>query len=222
MSQLRELSYDIEDCIEIFTHHLSCDDTSDGFIHRIMSKITAMKARHRLGNQIDKLKGCVVEVNERRKRYELNLPASCSKSVVNDPRLPALYEEADRLVGIGREMDTLVKWLTDDIDMHLPRKVVSIVGFGGSGKTTLANQVFQKIKSQFNCTAFASVSRSPNVNKIHADTLLKFHKSSGQFAAHINRDTSRMQEDLYFRTLDYTQLVNMIREYLQNKRYVIA
>lgn len=90
--------------------------------------------------------------------------------------------------------------------MHLPRKIVSIVGFGGSGKTT----------------AFVSVSRNPNVNKIFADTLLQFHKSIGQFAADINRDILRMQEDLYFRTLDYTQLVNMIREYLQNKRYVIA
>lgn len=56
-----------------------------------------------------------MEVNERSKRYEINLPASCSKSVLNDPRLPALYEEADRPVGIDREMDTLVKWLTDDI-----------------------------------------------------------------------------------------------------------
>ena len=60
MSQLRELSYDIEDCIEIFTHHLSHDNTSYGFIRRIMRKITAMKARHRLGNQIDKLKGWCV------------------------------------------------------------------------------------------------------------------------------------------------------------------
>jgi Holliday junction resolvasome RuvABC ATP-dependent DNA helicase subunit len=97
---------------------------------------------------------------------------------------------------------------------------VSIVGLGGLGKTTLANQIFQKVRSQFDCTAFVSVTRSPNVNKILSDTLLQFLKSS-PITADQNQDIERVKEDLYLKTLEYPQLVNMNRDYLQNKRYLI-
>ncbi|KAJ1268392.1 hypothetical protein BS78_07G131400 [Paspalum vaginatum] len=220
MSQLRELSYDVQDCIEIFMHRLHNVDTCNGFIHKIISKVITLKARYQIGIQINELKERVMEVSDRRKRYKVDPSAVPPKSVATDPRLPALFEESDKLVGIDSQMDKLVKWLSDGISLDTKRKVVSIVGLGGLGKTTLANQVFQKVRSQFDCTAFVSVTRSPNVNKILSDTLLQFLKSSS-ITSDQNQDIARVQEDLYLKTSEYPQLVNMNRDYLQNKRYLV-
>lgn len=56
---------------------------------------------------------------------------SGSANVVSiDPRLPALYVEAANLVGIDGPREDLIKLVTDE---ELSVRVVSIVGFGGSG-----------------------------------------------------------------------------------------
>ena len=220
MGQLRELSYDVEDCIDIFMHHLGRAATCNGFIQKIISKVITLKAHYHISIQINELKERVIEVNDRRKRYKIDPSTLLPKSVAIDPRLPALFEEADRLVGIDGQMDKLVQWLTNSISSHTQRTVVSIVGFGGLGKTTLANQVFQKVRSQFDCTAFVSMTRSPNVNKILSDTLLQFLKSS-PIAEDQTQDIARVQENLYLKTSEYPQLVKMSRDYLHNKRYAI-
>ncbi|OEL30039.1 Disease resistance protein RPM1 [Dichanthelium oligosanthes] len=222
MSQLRELAYDVEDFIEIFMHHLGNDETCDGFINKIINKINTLKARRHISNQANELKERVLEVNDRRKRYKFDLSASCTKTEAIDPRLSALFEEGERLVGIDSQVEIISKWLIDDMDLHPHRTVVSIVGFGGLGKTTLANQVFQKIKRKFSCTGFVSVSRSPNVNKILNDAFLQVLKSSSNTSADQHVDIARIYEELGSGALEYPQLVNMIRDYLQSRRYFVV
>ena len=50
---------------------------------------------------------------------------------------------------------------------------MSIVGFGGLGKTTLANEVYRKIQGHFDCQAFVSVSQKPVIKKIIKDLIYK-------------------------------------------------
>lgn len=120
-----------------------------------------------------------------------------------NPRLPAMFEDAKRLVGIDGPREEITKLLMEEDDRHFGRiKVVSIVGFGGLGKTTLANQVYAKIKSDFECTAFVSVSRTPHMPKILKDIL------SG-----VGYDDTEMEDDV-------PKLIETLRAYLMNKRYV--
>ncbi|KAJ1270046.1 hypothetical protein BS78_06G024500 [Paspalum vaginatum] len=223
MSQLRELAYDVEDFIEIFTHHLAnaSDGTCDGFINKIINKVITLKARRHISNQVNELMERVLEVKDRRKRYKFYSPDSCWKPEAIDPRLSALFEEGDRLVGIDNQVDIISNWLVDDIDLRPHRLVVSIAGCGGLGKTTLANQVFQKIKGQFSCSAFVSVSRCPNVNKILNDAFSQVLESSNKTASDKNGDIERIQEELSVGELEFPRLVNMIRDYLHNKRYFV-
>jgi hypothetical protein len=83
--------------------------------------------------------------------------------VAVDRRLPALYSNEANLVGIEGPREDIIKFLTDT-DQQL--KVLSIVGFGGLGKTTLAKEVYHKIGGQFDVMAFVSVSQRPDIIRL--------------------------------------------------------
>jgi disease resistance protein RPM1 len=85
----------------------------------------------------------------------------------------ALYEDAAKLVGIDSPAEEIIEKLSMEGEGASAQKLrlVSIVGPGGMGKTTLANAVHQKLHEQFTCTAFVSVSRKPNINKILSSIL---------------------------------------------------
>jgi adenylate kinase len=82
-----------------------------------------------------------------------------------------LYKEVTELVGIdgGRDGE-LIKLLDKDGDVSENKlKVVSVVGFGGLGKTTLVNAVYNKIKSDYDCSVFVPVGQNADVKKVLRD-----------------------------------------------------
>ncbi|XP_040383026.1 disease resistance protein Pik-2-like [Oryza brachyantha] len=219
--QLQELSYDIEDCIDIFLYSIDHGNACDGIINKIVGWLRTLKVYNHTAKQIIALKERAAEVNDRRKRLKLDSATLTSKAVDIDPRLPALFEEAERLVGIDGPRDELAEWLTKDNGYAQNLKVVSIVGFGGLGKTTLACQVYQKIKCQFDCTAFVSVSRNPNINKILRDILSEVLYASNPMSDYQKNHFWRIKENLN-QPLEDHQLINMIKEYLKTNRYFIV
>ncbi|XBJ06484.1 hypothetical protein VPH35_012138 [Triticum aestivum] len=85
---------------------------------------------------------------------------------------------------------------------------MSIVGFGGLGKTTLAKAVYDKIKVQFDNVAFVSVSRNPDMAKILKKVLYELDKSKYATINEAARDNE--------------QLIDELRMFLQDKRYLIV
>ncbi|KAF6983280.1 hypothetical protein CFC21_112446 [Triticum aestivum] len=173
MTEVRELSYDLEDAIDDFMQSVGDkDEKPDGFIEKIKSslgKLGKMKARHQIGKEIQDLKKQIIEVGDRNARYKGRETFSNTKNATVDPRALAVFEHASKLVGIDEPRAELIKLLTDEdgvasTQQHV--KMVSIVGSGGMGKTTLANQVYQELKEKFKCKAFISVSRNPDMTNI--------------------------------------------------------
>ena len=198
---VRETAYDIEDCIDIFMHHHGQGVDKDGLLDKISGKISKLRAHYKLANKIQELKAHVVEQSESRDRYKIAEAAATYTIPPVDPRVQAMFEDAKSLVGIDGPRDEITRWLMEEGDTSEQLKVVSIVGFGGLGKTTLANQVYIKIKSEFDCTTFVSVSRSPDMPKILKDIL------SG--VGYHNMDMSD----------DINKLITVLSEHLADKRY---
>ena len=90
-------------------------------------------------------------------------------------------------------------------------KIVSIVGSGGLGKTTLAKVVYEKLTVDMKtyCKAFVPVGRNPDLKKVFRDILLDLDK--GQYMNKTN-----------FMILDERQLINEIQAFLKERRYVLA
>ncbi|CAN6342804.1 unnamed protein product [Urochloa humidicola] len=205
-NKVREMAYDIEDCIDVFMHHHGEGDEKDGLFHKTGRKIRKLRARYQISGMIQDLKARVEEHSQSRDRYKIDESISKDTVVEVDPRLPALFEDAKRLVGIDGPREEITKWLMEESDSDSGQlvKVVSIVGFGGLSKTTLANQVYRKIKGEFECNAFVSVSRSPDLPTILKDIL------SG-----VGYASMEMVDDVQ-------KLILTLRGQLANKRYLIV
>jgi molybdopterin-guanine dinucleotide biosynthesis protein len=57
-------------------------------------------------------------------------------------------------------------------------KILSIVGFGGLGKTTLENEVYRRIKGHFQCH---TVSQKPDVKTIIKDMISQITSCEERF-----------------------------------------
>jgi tRNA uridine 5-carbamoylmethylation protein Kti12 len=97
-------------------------------------------------------------------------------------------------------LDELTKILTDgDGDVYKQLKILSIFGFGGLGKTTLAKALQDKCQSYFDCSAFVPVGRKPSVKNLLNDILLAIDKNT-------------------YPEWDERQLIDELRGLLKNKR----
>ncbi|PUZ44237.1 hypothetical protein GQ55_8G074000 [Panicum hallii var. hallii] len=203
-SKVRELSYDIEDCIDRFRLNHSHGGSKANFVREAVRKVKILLQDRGLAEEIQKLKSLVIEQSERAKRYDIHkYQAASPQPVLLDLRAPALFAEARDLVGIDGPRKEIIELLTCEEMQH---KVVSIYGTAGQGKTTLAMEVYRKITEAFDCRAFVSVSQTPDIKKLLRDILSQI--SNNQF----DDQTERWEME---------QLIRNMRDYLIDKRYLI-
>ncbi|KAL6654696.1 hypothetical protein ACP70R_008161 [Stipagrostis hirtigluma subsp. patula] len=218
--EARELSYYMEDVVDTFLVHVKGPDppskrSAKRFFKKMFKKVTKRMTCHQIGKEIEDIKERVEEVAKRRERYKVddNIPANTTignipANTTIDPRIKALHTKAADLVGINEAREEVIMLLTKGDNMSTQQqRIVSIVGFGGLGKTTLARSVHDKIKGDFNCSAFVSVSQSLNMKKFCMDMLYALDKNK--------------YEDIHNTQRDETQLIDLVREFLENKRYFI-
>ncbi|CAL4957680.1 unnamed protein product [Urochloa decumbens] len=201
---VRELSYDIEDSIDTFMVRGKGSEQAKGFkkyVYRSLDLLTRFKFRHNIAIEIRDIKSRVIEVCNRRDRYKIGSAIAQPAKTTVDPRLLVQYTKAAELVGIDGPRDEVIKILVEGNEAPKKQdKIVSIVGFGGLGKTTLAKAVYEKLRAQFDCSAFVSVSQNPHMDKLFQDMFCQLAKKNN---ARIN-------------------VIDEIKEFLQNKRYIIV
>jgi hypothetical protein len=204
---LRELSYDMEDSLDRFLVKSAAEPGSCKKLFKIL--LTKIKgSTNGIVKVIQDIKMPVEELNERMNRFKL----SDDRHVTYDPikidsRVTALYVDASHLVGLDGPKLELIKMLRIEDEPEPSKKlvVVSIVGLGGLGKTTLANQVYHHLKPEFDCSAFVSVGQNPDVLKI-LDNIL-----------------SGLTHQPYATTGSTVQvLVEKTRRFIADKRYALV
>lgn len=209
----RDLSYDLEDSIDKFMLSVKVGNPSKpqsfkGFIYRSLHLLTTAKIRHKIGTNIKDVKIRIKEVNERRDRYKRDhVVAKPVGTTVDTLRLSALYKKVTELVGIEVKSNQLVKRLMEGEEASKQQlRIISIVGFGGVGKTTLANTVYEKLRGQFDCGV--SVSLNPVQGNIFKNMLQQL---CGESYRNINEAA-----------WSEAQLINELRRFLLHKRYAAS
>ncbi|XP_025827037.1 putative disease resistance RPP13-like protein 3 isoform X2 [Panicum hallii] len=211
---VREMSYDIEDSVDTFLVRVDGKKPArplsiKGIIDKGLNSLAKIKSRHKIAADIKEIMGHVREAKERRYRYNVDGVVAKPPATSIDPRLSALFKKVTELVGIGKTRDELIRMLSEGDDGSKKKlRVVSVVGIGGLGKTTLAKTVYDKLKVEFECSAFVSVSHSPDMKKIFKDILLELDKDK--------------YDNIHNTAKDEKQLIDILREFLGNKRYLIV
>nr|XP_048325513.1 disease resistance protein RPM1-like [Ziziphus jujuba var. spinosa] len=218
LKQVRKSAYHIEDVIDIYMLRV-CQPRLQhhgyiGFLQKVAFLVTKIKPRHEIASKIRSIKLSIIEIKARSERYGFNSyergPSNYGKDFTwHNPRAAALFIEEDEVVGIESARDELIGWL---VEKATKRSVVSVVGMGGLGKTTLAKKVFdsQKVKAHFDCYAWISVSQSYKIEDLLRMMIKQFCKERKEYTP------ERID------TMDGNLLLSKSREYLQQKRYVVV
>ena len=207
--EVREASYDIEDILDTFLVRVDDHEQADlNRLERAMKKMGDLfskgKARREISCAIEDITKQLQEMTERHARYRVNDLVAKPAATSIDPRLSALYTKVSQLVGIGEPRDKVIKMLKSAGE-DMETKIVSIVGFGGLGKTTLAKTVYENLTKDVPFKAFVPVGQNPDLNKVLRDILISLGKW-------------RYTTEFNLAILDERQLIDEPREFLKDKR----
>ncbi|XP_052116013.1 putative disease resistance RPP13-like protein 3 [Arachis duranensis] len=109
----------------------------------------------------------------------------------------------ENIVGLEKDFEIVINQLKE---ANSPGNVVSIVGMGGLGKTTLARKIFDsnEVKKLFSCRAWATVSKDFRGKEVFRSLLNLTSKSK-------HKDSSSEEE-----------LKEKVRKYLNGKKYLVV
>ncbi|KAM0857420.1 hypothetical protein ACQ4PT_048493 [Festuca glaucescens] len=149
----------------------------------------------------------VQDAIERHDRYKLHCCSTLKRRFFSTGRtLPVPYEEAVPIVINGRTIEFINSVAANDAADQQQLKVVSVLGSGCLGKTTLAKVLYNRIGMQFDCRAFLRLSKKPDMKRLLCDLYSQL------------RQKKQLLPDSY----NELGISDNISKHLQDKRYLIV
>ncbi|XP_073142667.1 disease resistance protein RPM1-like isoform X2 [Henckelia pumila] len=214
VKQVREISYDTEDVLETYMLKLARLQYPDsyGYKRYIKNPYTAVKklmVSHRIASEFQKINLRMENVTKTQMTlkgiYDFKDQGSSSKTY--DTRGDALLLEEEEVLGIEEPKKKLVGWLkhTDDGLM-----VISVVGMGGLGKTTLVKKVYDdaSVKANFDSHVWVTVSENFNLERLLRDMI-------NQLAHEV-----KLQPPQNLEAMDADEMKEYVYKFLKDKTYM--
>ncbi|KAF5200128.1 Disease resistance protein rpp13 [Thalictrum thalictroides] len=216
--QVRELAYDAEDIIDAFNLHVERRKNAK-IMWRIIGFWNKLWTLHRTGTLIEQFNKRSTEISTYRSQYNIHESISMQDSSHRTERLvsrlasrqttPLVEEQV--IVGFAEEATQLAAWLVKD-EKEPRRRVMSIIGMGGLGKTTLAKLVYGKreVENHFDVRAWIYVSTKYRVRDLLSSCLKQV------------RGAITIDERSHIEKMDDGELKIELHKHLQGKRYLVV
>ncbi|KAJ4808915.1 Disease resistance family protein [Rhynchospora pubera] len=249
LNQLRDVAYRLEDVIDIFYVELegshlqvqntdnqqkNCPDYILDKLKNLFHKSMKVPGLHKLGIELADIQKELEDIFISKDKYGLtpllDQAGRGPEPVIDENKLskrrPA-YQDLDEteIVGLDADRDNILKLLLSSEET--PRRdVITIVGTGGLGKTTLAHMVYKRAKPYFEYHTILTVSQQFSLNDLLAKIL-------GEVVDLIKRlevaDPEKRKvleliskyEGFELKKQDFAYLINMLKILLSGMRYLI-
>ncbi|XP_050254183.1 disease resistance protein RPM1-like [Quercus robur] len=215
LTQVKNTAYDVEDVIDMFMYHINSHHIGGRFawfLHRTIYIPETLCVRHKIASKLQKINNTIKTISELNQKYhgehiERSSSEDSLKWVVRHAE-SSLFVEEDELVGVKDKRKQLKTWLKD----REQQTVISILGMGGSGKTTLVASTYNSdaVKTHFDCYAWITVSQTYDVEDLLRSMIKEFYES--------RKETN--PSDLS--SMNYRLLVEMLVSYLEKKSYLLV
>ncbi|KAJ1704210.1 hypothetical protein LUZ63_003989 [Rhynchospora breviuscula] len=211
VNNIRDVAYQIEDAIDTFLVDIQ-ENRPRSF--GVWSKLaTSVKKPFKVKKLVDEMKAINSKLETiSQLRIQLGITDDSGSTPQLDRKLELFRQEGpsgdadSEVVGLDRDKDEIICQL---LDLTIRRRVVlSIVGMGGLGKTTLAQKVYNsnELKEHFPCRVWLSISQKFDVQNLLREILYKLEPNMR------NENPTISQEDL----------LTKLRESLTQRRYLIV
>ncbi|KAH6798537.1 hypothetical protein C2S51_035021 [Perilla frutescens var. frutescens] len=218
--QLREISFDVQDVLDEYMLRFGGRRATNGFrgsLKKVCDSVKNLKSRHQIAYEIKTLNRELETVVKNQKKYS-NMYAimdQCSSSTNPeakefDGRGDALFLEDDEVVGIEEPKEKLLGWIQS---MGSGVDVISVVGTGGLGKTTLVKKVYddESVKTYFDRHVWVTVSDYKDDIKHLLVNLIK------KLVEEIKESPPQGLQDM---SID--EMRNFIYKFLKENKYIIV
>ncbi|XWS57969.1 hypothetical protein CRYUN_Cryun09bG0219000 [Craigia yunnanensis] len=220
---VREIAYQVEDIIDKYMYDMNKQQQRKGkftsFFLKGIHFPQNLLLKHRLSRKLRDIKEKIKRIPERTQRYGVYqlegrdkrsdaMFGNYDRNWLKNESESCLFVKDDDLVGIKKAQRELLCWLTSG---DLERIVISVTGMGGSGKTTLVANTFNKqiVKQHFDFCAWTTVSQQYAIEELLRSVIKEIYKKANE------------QTPMNLNSLSYRDLGEKLEKYLQARRYLI-
>ncbi|OMO94410.1 Disease resistance protein [Corchorus capsularis] len=214
IQQLRVASFRAADALEGYSNQLAGEDGGSDFCG-VFKSIKNLKSQIEFASEIKHARLSLSTLLDGLERQLAGRSNSNVRELRPCPgtwrslREDALLLEEDDLVGIEAPREKLITWLLSD-DSKL--KVISVVGMGGMGKTTLVKKVYDDVSllNHFTYHVWTTISESFKMDELLRDIIRQIHAES------------RLPVPHGVETMGSTKLKKMVKDSLRSCSYLLV
>lgn len=219
--QVQDVAYQAEDAVDTFVLQI---ESRRGTITELFRRYSCVPfdviALHNIGTEISQIKSKVLRICESRDAYGIvslsesrkdSNGSAADMTLQGRRQLYPLLDDDMVIVGFDDHKQFILEFL---LDTSVPRRrVISVVGMGGLGKTTLATMVYNssEVEAHFSTCAWITVSQNYRVSELLKNIMKRVMGTL--FTREHYENLERMEED---------EMKLKLYDFLKHTRYLIV
>ncbi|KAJ1443130.1 Winged helix-like DNA-binding domain superfamily [Sesbania bispinosa] len=224
VSQIRDVAHEVEDVIDTYVSHMIKHKRRTA-VERIVrgGGIDHASMLHALAGRIERIKTTINEIYHNKLKYGIE-EGSSAQAIIAHQAAESLRRrrrevEEEEVVGFVHDSRVVIKQLVEN-DSCARLHVVSIIGMGGLGKTTLARKIYNsnRVKNLFPSRAWGYVSNDYRPKEFFL-SLLKCLLSTSKYNDLFKKRDQLTEDD---KPITEEELKMKVRKCLNKKKYLVV